>query len=991
MLETFFIGRQLCTADNDCRFIKISEALLSLLRTSEESLYTDFGGKLSDIMHPQNRAVVEAAITYAVATKEPTEFDCRLAVNTDNETWVHCGFSFIIKEGKEYIQCDMADVSHYHAIEAYYKSMLNSLENPVIITDTEKRVWFMNTAAEKNRGMTLENCIGKSCETFRTPFCGTNDCCVLRWKRGDSAAIQTTPDGRSNRVNYTSLRDAREKEIGYVSVSTDITELIETEKRFQLSEERYRLALAQTHDAIWDYDVATDTLYQSQDQAYTDKDYLKIGPTLNNASRQLLASKSIHEDSRPAMQGLVEAVLAGKKKSEASIRIKKDDGEYRWVQITSTTICGVDGIPLRAIAISKDITKEKQREQEFEQERQYRYSITHDAITSYEVNLTKDELTYADPFWLSQLEAKGEISYSEMIRLTKEKVVVEAEARLQMEKTIGRDALLEAYELGKRDIQYEYLRKSSRDATDAMWVCTSVNLIKAPMTGDVCAFIYIKDIDQQKRQELELRKNAERDVLTGLYNRKTVTNLIDKALANQPSDTMQALLMIDIDNFKEINDAYGHLYGDAVLSDIAYKLKKSISPQDIVGRLGGDEFIALLRDYQTKDELLEKTRQIATTLEMIYSSGNRECNISGSIGIVFTPEHGEDFNTLYEKADIALYNAKIRGRNRYSIYTAAMGKSLQSMERPVTAIKETRIGKNFIEHISEYVFRILYLSEDLKVGISSILELISRHFEAQRCYIFRYDAEKNVYSMIFEWLDKGTPHLAKNWENNRITSVPADYIEHFSENGMLIVENTALAPTNIKVLSERIGTKAFLQSMMDEDTFHGFIGVDYEKEVRHFSADELETIKTTAEVIGTFLQNKQNEEETKRYTSTLQTLLDNVTMSSYVVNPRTHELVFLNKRTLSMVPNGKVGDICYKLFMHYDKPCSFCPILKLTDDFDSSYTLPHFNEVIGRWLEISVNNVKWPDGETYCMVNFTDISNYVAEDGKVKYLDVDEA
>lgn len=936
-----------------------------------------YGSRLIDIVREQDRTIVESAVSYVLDGQEPIEFDFRLAGTRDGDIRIHCRLS--AQEGKRgrYILCEMADISRYHEKESFYRSILDSQNAPLLITDTARHILFMNKAAERESGFLLNDIVGQTCDIFRTEFGGTSDCCFDRWKRGEKTRVHALPDGRSIRDDYSLLCDEEGRQIGYTKVSTDITELIRTADDLRVSEERYRLALAQTHDSIWDYDIVTDTLHQTVEQAHTDKDYLGIGPALENASRHLTDSKSIPDDTKLAIQTFRDTLVSGKAQAQTIVRLPKAGGGYRWIQIFGTNIYDAAGKPIRAIAVSKDITKEKEREQEFEQERQYRYSVTYDAIASYEVDLTDDTIIYADPYLLTQLKTQTVSSFTDLVQATKEQVVA-PEFKQKIEDTIGRAALLQAYEQGKRDIQYEYLRKNFGAGKGNIWVRTYASLIKSTMTGHICAFVYTKDIDRQKRRELELQKSAERDILTGLYNRKTIMELIEKYLAIIHPNTFNALMMIDIDNFKEINDTFGHIYGDAVLSDIAYKLRKTTSPQDIVGRLGGDEFIAMLRNYPSNQALIGKVEQIASTLQMVYSSGNRECDISASIGLIFTPEFGVDLRTLYERVDIALYNSKIQGRNRYSVYSPTMGESLQSMERTFTVTKETSSGKNFIDHITEYVFKILYRSEDLEAGILSILELVSRHFEAQRSYISLHNERTDSFDEQFKWIDKNALcELETAIDTSTIVVSPA-YLEHFSQDGMIIIEDTDQAPADIREITDRDGTKAYMQStMMEEGVIEGFLGVDYLRGPRQFSQNEIETLKTTTEIIGIFLQNKRHEEETKRYVETLQTLMDNMPSGVYVVDPETFKLIFINKTTLQWVPDAQVGDFCYRRFANREEPCPFCPIKHLTGDFESTYTIQRLNERFKRWLETSAINIRWPDGNIYCLLNSIDITDYI--------------
>ena len=131
-------------------------------------------------------------------------------------------------------------------------------------------------------------------------------------------------------------------------------------------------------------------------------------------------------------------------------------------------------------------------------------------------------------------------------------------------------------------------------------------------------------------------------------------------------DACHAFIIIDLDHFKRINDLHGHSYGDKVLKETARRIRQHFRSDDIIGRIGGDEFIAFIKNIPSKEFLiqkLEKLRHIA-----IPSHSFLTC----SMGICLTSNYGFDFASLYEKADIALYHSKAHGRNCYTFYASIM-------------------------------------------------------------------------------------------------------------------------------------------------------------------------------------------------------------------------------------------------------------------------------------------------------------------------------
>ena len=174
------------------------------------------------------------------------------------------------------------------------------------------------------------------------------------------------------------------------------------------------------------------------------------------------------------------------------------------------------------------------------------------------------------------------------------------------------------------------------------------------------------------RKETILKKLAERDQLTGLYNRSTCENIIRETLnSSDPGADVHALLVIDMDNFKMINDTFGHMEGDAALVRLASGLSRLFRTGDVVGRLGGDEFFVFMTNCTDGDAPLQKARQIGQLFKNTYRVNDAEVNISASIGIALFPREGISFAALYKSADDALYEAKRRGKGGYAFRDAS--------------------------------------------------------------------------------------------------------------------------------------------------------------------------------------------------------------------------------------------------------------------------------------------------------------------------------
>ncbi len=201
----------------------------------------------------------------------------------------------------------------------------------------------------------------------------------------------------------------------------------------------------------------------------------------------------------------------------------------------------------------------------------------------------------------------------------------------------------------------------------------SVNAIRDE-TGKTSKYIGLsRDIRELKQAERQLEQMAFFDPLTGLANRSLFEKRLKEALDNARIDSCRlALLFIDLDRFKYVNDTYGHSTGDELLMQVSVRLKNALRDNDTVARMGGDEFTIILNHTKAKADAMHVAAKIIAAVRRPFSISGAELNVGTSIGLAFFPEHGENIETLKKHADIAMYQAKEAGRNRYQVFDPAL-------------------------------------------------------------------------------------------------------------------------------------------------------------------------------------------------------------------------------------------------------------------------------------------------------------------------------
>ena len=184
------------------------------------------------------------------------------------------------------------------------------------------------------------------------------------------------------------------------------------------------------------------------------------------------------------------------------------------------------------------------------------------------------------------------------------------------------------------------------------------------------------EIVERRQAEARVHHMAYHDSLTGLPNRALLSDRLDRAmLAAQRSERRLAVMFIDLDRFKTINDSLGHMTGDSLLKEVANRLCRAVRASDTVARLGGDEFVVLVPGVRTLDEITQVSEKIIDALAAPFPLDGHTLHITPSIGICVYPDDGDDVDTLMRHADAAMYHAKASGRNNYQFFTQVMNQA----------------------------------------------------------------------------------------------------------------------------------------------------------------------------------------------------------------------------------------------------------------------------------------------------------------------------
>ncbi len=363
----------------------------------------------------------------------------------------------------------------------------------------------------------------------------------------------------------------------------------------------------------------------------------------------------------------------------------------------------------------------------------------------------------------------------------------------------------------------------------------------------------IGDADEEKA----LENQAMTDMLTSCYNKVTAENMISDYL-HQDAKSYSALFIIDVDNFKAINDNLGHHFGDVVLREISSALHASFRSDDIIGRIGGDEFLVLAKNLREEELIEERAQKILEALQEEYQGDTKKYKISGSIGIARFPFDGISFEELYKSADKALYQSKLKGKNVYTIYTPDL---VDGTMKNTTLIENAgRIADSYFDaELIHEIFDIMYEAKDISSSIILALKVLGERYHADRSYIFESFDDGITYSNTYEWCKLDVNPEIDNLQN-LTAEVLTDFFEDADDEGILYSNDLSVLDTDgaFKLMDDQ-GIKSFIHSQVFENNkVKLFLGLDDCTNTRVWTVKELNSLKYLSKMLSIFLRfNKE--------------------------------------------------------------------------------------------------------------------------------------
>lgn len=439
--------------------------------------------------------------------------------------------------------------------------------------------------------------------------------------------------------------------VSFALYRSRINERKAASERLAESEERLKLSLWGSGDELWDWDIKTGALHLSNEW---DIDFPRDGIRSGHSD----ANSNIHPNDLPFVKQSLQAHLSGKSKHfESTYRLSNEKGGWVWVLDQGKSVeFDDDKRPSRMAGTLKNVSEIKDAEQ--------RLSV-----------IAKSFENISDGVWILDSDLKYiaiNKSFETITGYPSEQVIgahMQENAIKDMNENFYQRLMALLEEKGSWQGELEAIRK---DGT-VYPIDINVDVVRDSDNNIINYVGVFSDITYRKIAEKELRRLATTDQLTSLLNRNTFRTEIETTLAHSAEGVLHALLFIDLDNFKRINDSLGHSAGDELLVAVAEHLQDVMKENNgIVARLGGDEFIIFLQDVDAWNQAAQVAQDVLDRFTEKLEFSNNKLMVSPSIGIVMYPENGSTADELLRNADTAMYYAKKKGKNTFQFYTRQM-------------------------------------------------------------------------------------------------------------------------------------------------------------------------------------------------------------------------------------------------------------------------------------------------------------------------------
>ena len=624
---------------------------------------------------------------------------------------------------------DITDAKRSEEALRRFRASMDMSDDMILLVDRKTmRFIDVNEAVCRNLGYSRDELLGMTTDAIlpmtREELERSYDEMIATGATQGMRSFYRCKDGSA--LPFESRRRAMRSGDGWLIVATarNIRERIAQEEALRKSNERFDTAVRATNDVIWDWDLATDEIWWNEN-------YTKVFGFSRETADHSIQSwyQGIHPDDQGrVIAGVHRVIGSGGENWSDEYRFHHQDGSWVHVLDRGQVIRGESGRAVRMIGAMADITSRKQSEERIHNQamrqrliaefgQQAFASIDVEDVLKRAVELVSVALK-ADYCTVLELDREGKqlllratAGWPEELKL-RPAVPIRPGGRLEFVLSHREPLIINDLPKDGRFPESPLLKLGVRSGIQVpifgtagtYGILSSHSRAEAHFGPDDASFlqsvanILAVAIERKNAQE-HLERLAQFDSLTGLPNRQLFHDRLLKTLAHaRRSGTPMAVLFIDLDRFKLVNDTQGHSAGDRLLQDAAVRLLQCVRAGDTVGRFGGDEFGAIVTDLAKPGDAGVVAQKVLDTIAQPFKLEAHDTYVSASIGITLFPADGDNPEALVMNADTAMYRAKEQGRNTYQYFTREMNERALARVRMEAALRRAIERKEFLLH-----------------------------------------------------------------------------------------------------------------------------------------------------------------------------------------------------------------------------------------------------------------------------------------------------
>lgn len=455
----------------------------------------------------------------------------------------------------------------------------------------------------------------------------------------------------------------------------------------------------------------------------------------------------------------------------------------------------------------------------------------------------------------------------------------------------------------------------------------------------------LTDINEQRKRIDNLLDISQRDSLTGLFNHNSYARKVDDYFRNEGNKTTSMLIIFDLDDFKQVNDTFGHQVGDKVIVEYSKRLKSYFKNYSIVGRIGGDEFSALIKDIG--DNAIKTIEELRTLLSEPIDIGQDSLAVTTSYGVAFYPDDGIVYEEVFANADTACYFSKNNGKNLYSLYD-------ESMSIDNTDMKNITFKTSKVDEILYNAITTISKKNDIHDLTVEIFTNLCYYFDFHFSYLFEGNKANFQCTMSFDLeaqkLFEGLIDVHNPTSISLYSRLSKDSILYINDISILKDEMPDLYKT-----MDRDNTKSvIIVGLYEDGLLEGFTCFGSKHLLSYPTRQEITILITTMRLLFNHIKKTRLSKNTDTESELFKAISNNQELLAYSIS-KDYNILYASKNMENKHPELILGSKCYFSLYGLNHPCDNCP-MKFLGNKNSFSTYQYIDDE-KKWIGVTAARI----------------------------------